>query len=674
MDQRTLDQLAPITFANKLAASPKNPPKYKKVIKNSDGSAIECADPRAIRALVALMNQHAVIGGAAAHWGGPSAFAEIMSALHALLFQDQAKAWHEKYNFINDAGHCENGIYALRSLYGFDGLGFNDLRLFRSIESKLTGHGESHLNPEGVLISNGPLGSGLPQAQGLALADRIVRNHRITICALSDGAAMEGEAKESFSAIPGLAAKGHLNPFLLLISDNNTKLSGRIDEDSFSMSNNFHALKEMGWDVKFVNDGHDLQEVYLNIEKALTQVGKDAAKPVALIFKTIKGKAVKATETSKSGGHGYPLKAYDLGLVNFIDEIYAGDAPEEFQDWAQEILESKLEGEKKPAAAIPSEKVQVGLSKAAIKAAKEGAPLFSISADLAGSTGIADFQKTFPNRWIDVGVAEANMISTAIGLSKSGFIPLVDTFAQFGVTKGNLPLTMATLSQAPVIALFSHTGFQDAADGASHQATTYFSATCSIPYTKVLSVSNSAEAEFFLTEAIRRFGLAKKAQKDQFNYVFFYGRENFPSHYEGGVQYQWGKSPVLTKGKDVVIVATGPTVAQALKAHDMLAQEGVSATVVNNIHVSDPDLDTLIPLLEKAQGRLLTVEDHQIKGGMGALLTHALTQRNIPLKVISLGIKDHFGQSAYQAQELYQKFGLSSADIARGCEDLMRRR
>ena len=87
------------------------------------------------------------------------------------MFKEKNKNWYDNYNFVNDAGHCENGIYALRANYSFDGLNFNDLKKFRSIESKLTGHGEAHLNPEGVFVSNGPLGSGLPQAQGLAMAD-----------------------------------------------------------------------------------------------------------------------------------------------------------------------------------------------------------------------------------------------------------------------------------------------------------------------------------------------------------------------------------------------------------------------------------------------------------------------------------------------------------------------
>ena len=117
--------------------------------------------PVATRALVALMDVHAVVGGAACHWGGPAAFAELNAAIHAQMFATTGRQWHEAFNYINDAGHAENGVYALRANYGFDGMTFEDLKGFRSVKSKLTGHGESHLNPEGVLMSNGPLSSSL---------------------------------------------------------------------------------------------------------------------------------------------------------------------------------------------------------------------------------------------------------------------------------------------------------------------------------------------------------------------------------------------------------------------------------------------------------------------------------------------------------------------------------
>ena len=134
----------------------------------------------------------------------------------------------------------------------------------------------------------------------------------------------------------------------------------------------------------------------------------------------------------------------------------------------------------------------------------------------------------YANRFQDLGVAESNMVSTGAGLSKAGLIPIVDTFGQFGVTKGNLPLTMSALSQAPVIAVFSHVGFQDAADGASHQATTYFAATSAIPHTVVIACSCADEAEALMYQAIKRIAHSRENGRDGESALFFVGRENYP--------------------------------------------------------------------------------------------------------------------------------------------------
>src|SRR6266850_360874 len=288
--------LAPFKLKSRLAGTPEQAPKYSVKVKNSQGQPVVLGDPRATRALVALMDVHAVNGGAACHWGGPAGFAEIMSAIHGILFSTPDRPWHEAYNFVNDAGHTENGVYALRANYGFDRMTFEDLKGFRGISSKLTGHGESHLNPEGVLLSNGPLGSSLPQAQGLAIADKVAKNDRVTICTISDGASMEGEAKEAFAAIPGLAAKDRVNPFVLIISDNDTKLSGRITKDSFSMQRTFAAMGALGWNVISVPNGHDLPAVYLYLEKALEQAKANPNYPVCVLVKTVKGYGIKTTE------------------------------------------------------------------------------------------------------------------------------------------------------------------------------------------------------------------------------------------------------------------------------------------------------------------------------------------------------------------------------------------
>ncbi len=666
--------LKPISIKSKLSSRPAGAPKYSVTIKNSAGGDVVLGCPDATRALVALMDVHAVHGGAACHWGGPAAFAEINTAIHGVLFGAGEGEWYDSYNFVNDAGHAENGVYALRANLGFDGMTFEDLKGFRGIHSKLTGHGESHINPEGVLLSNGPLSSSVPQAQGLAMADKTAGNDRVTIITVSDGASMEGEAKEAFAAIPGLAAKGRVNPFVMVVSDNNTKLSGRITDDSFDMQPTFAAMEVLGWNVIKVEDGHNLEGVYQSLESGIAAAKADPNKPVCLWVKTIKGYGVKATAESASGGHGFPLKGGHQ-VLDFVNEIYGGSAPEEFVTWANELdAEWQAKEEAKKAAggsSVAKSKVQAGLCKAAIQAAKDGYPVYSISCDVQGSTGISGFQKSFPDRFAEVGIAEANMVSVGAGYAKAGFIPIVDTFGQFGITKGNLPLTMAALSQAPVIAMFSHIGFQDAADGASHQATTYLAATSAIPHTVVVAPSCSNEAESLMYQAIKKYADDRAAGKDGESVIFFVGRENYPLDWVDGAEYPWGKAQVVQEGSDVCLIGSGTLFSKVVEAGNKLREEGINATVINNPFINQVDIDTIGEAVKKCQGRVVTIEDHQLTCGMGAQVSHALSRAGIPHNVKSHGIDGEFGQSAYMAEELYEKHGMVAKDVIASAKALI---
>jgi len=671
-----LDRLQPLAVKVRLAPTPKNPPKYAVKVRSRSGKEVVLADPRATRALVALMNTHAAHGGAASHWGGPAAFAEIVSAVHGIMFSVEGREWYEAYNFVNDAGHAENGIYALRANYGYGGLTFEDLKKFRSLETKLTGHGEAGVYPEGVLLSNGPLGSAFPQAEGLALADRIAGNDRVTIVVMSDGAAMEGEAKEAFASIPGLAARGKLNPFVLILSDNDTKLSGRISQDSFSMQPTFEAMATLGWHVIRVPNGHDLEAVYQAVEEGIETARSNPNKPVFIWVKTIKGYGVKSTMESPSGGHGFPLKGGEK-IVEFVSEIYDGQPPEEFLQWAQELrqeweqIQAAKAAKASGAPQVKAEKVQAGFARAMIRAAEEGLPVFSVSADLAGSTGTGGFQKKFPGRFVDMGVAEANMVSVGAGLAKHGYIPVVDTFAQFGITKGNLPLIMSALSEAPVIAVFSHIGLQDAADGASHQATTYLAATSAIPHTTVVVCSCSSEAEALMYEAIHRYAQARKEGKTPETVIFFVGRENYPERWTENPSYPWGKAQVWREGSDVVLIGCGILMGKALEAAEQLATSGIQATVINHPFVNRPDVETLRPWVERAQGRVVTIEDHQWNAGMAAQVIHALSCAGVPCRAKSIAIPGVFGRSAYVAEHLYQHFGMTTQALVQAAKDLL---
>lgn len=673
-----------------LAGTPAGPPAFAVEAPNASGGADALADPRAVRTLLALMNQHAVTGGAAAHWGGPAAFVEVMASLHGVMFRGGAGEWHERHNFVNDAGHCENGIYALRALYGFGGLSFGDLRGFRSLASPLTGHGEAHVYPEGVYVSNGPLGSGVGQAQGLAFADRVLGNRRATVCAVTDGACMEGEARECLASIPGLARRGRLNPFLLLVSFNDTKLSGRISEDSFTMEETFRALGPLGWDVVRVEGGNDLAEVHPAIDRALAGLGGGGggARPKALVFRTVKGRGVRSTEEARDGGHGHPLKARDPGLEGFLAELWGGDVPGVFAEWARELgppaaavpagpagpaVPAKLNG----AAGPPKEKVQAGIARALLRAGREGLPVVSLSSDLQFSTGAGAFHREFPERSLDLGVAESNMVSMGAGASKQGLVAVVDTFTQFGVTKGNLPLLMSALSKAPVVGLFSHAGFQAAADGASHQATTYIALTASIPSTVLVVCSCAREAEAYLGRALER--LAGRNGGDAESVLFFYGRERHPDRGEGGPSFEWGKPRLLADGGgggdggdggDGVIVACGPLVDKALRARELLAADGVRAAVVNHPFVNRVDTGFFGDLLARNNNRLVTLEDHQEVGGMGSILVTALARAGLHPQVRVLGVRGMIGRSAYQADHLYRAHGLDEEAVRRAFLEL----
>ncbi len=671
-----------LVYPNPLAGNP-GVPKFPATVKRADGGKETVACPVATRVMVALMDMNAVVGGAACHWGGPAALAEIMSAIHGIIFSP--KPWYQQFNFANDAGHTENGVYALKANYGFAGVTVNDLKAFRSITSKLTGHGESHVFPDGVMISNGPLGSSLPIAQGLAMADVLANHKRTTICVISDGAMMEGEAKESVSAIPGLAAKGLLAPFVMVVSDNNTKLSGRVDEDSFSMKPYFSSLEAQGWKIIKLENGNDLQAAYTAVESAVAAVEAHPTQPVAIWAKTVKGFGVASTVKSSSGGHGYPLGGGDITngkLRAFVDEINGGKPlAAEFEAWLKEIEASAAAKAAKAAAApapaasaapaVKKNKIQGGFPKAMIAAAEKGLPVVSVSADLQGSTGVAPFRAKFPQLSFEVGVAESNMASTAAGFSKQGYIPVIDTFVQFGATKGLLPITMGILSQSPVIAVFSHTGFQDAADGASHQGLYYLAATGSVPHLQQYCPATEEEADWAMGYAIDKFAKDRQAGHHPDAVLFFCGRENYPVTIKpAGVDYAWGKAMTVAdttagKSKNVVISANGSLVTHAMKAAEKLAADGIGAIVLNNATPNHPDVAGHKAALAKCGGKLVTVEDHQIVGGAGSMLLTALAAvDSLPTQVKVLGVKGEFGQSAYTADELYNKHGIGIAGIA----------
>ena len=172
-------------------------------------------------------------------------------------------------------------------------------------------------------------------------------------------------------------------------------------------------------------------------------------------------------------------------------------------------------------------------------------------------------------------------------------------------------------------------------------------------------------------QAIINFKNARLAGETPNSVVFFLGRENHPVSYVEGMNYDWNKANVLTTGSDVTIVAAGPMVGKALEASHLLKNQNINATVINHSFVNHVDIKTLKSSLLSTKGRLITIEDHQIIGGMGSMIVHALHTHGVDFKSKTLGIQGEFGQSAYKADQLYARFDLNAAGIVKAFNSMI---
>jgi transketolase len=153
--------------------------------------------------------------------------------------------------------------------------------------------------------------------------------------------------------------------------------------------------------------------------------------------------------------------------------------------------------------------------------------------------------------------------------------------------------------------------------------------------------------------------------------VFFVGRENYPLSWLPSAKYAWGRAQVLAEGTDVVLVGCGTLTGKVIEAGQALATQGIRATVINNPFVNRPDLETIGAAVRDCGGRLVTIEDHQVCAGMGAQLSHALSREGVAHRVISLGIEGEFGQSAYLAEQLYERHGLTTVKLIEAARRLL---
>ena len=288
---------------------------------------------------------------------------------------------------------------------------------------------------------------------------------------------------------------------------------------------------------------------------------------------------------------------------------------------------------------------------ALVELAKEHDDLVVLDADLAAATKTGIFKKEFPDRHIDCGIAEANMMGIAAGLSTCGKVPFASTFAMFAAGRAYEQIRNTIgYPHLNVKIGATHAGISVGEDGATHQCNEDIALMRTIPGMTIINPCDDIEAK-----------AAVKAAYDMEGPVYLrFGRLAAPVINKEDYKFELGKGVLLREGKDLTIVATGLMVSAALEAAEKLSADGVDAEVIN-IHTIKPLDEEIIIESAKKTGKVVTVEEHSVIGGLGSAVCDALSAK-LPTPVTKLGVNDVYGHSG-PAVELLKEFGLDGEGI-----------
>ena len=280
-----------------------------------------------------------------------------------------------------------------------------------------------------------------------------------------------------------------------------------------------------------------------------------------------------------------------------------------------------------------------------------------LDADLAGSTKTGMFQKAYPDRHFNCGIAEGNMMCVAAGLAATGLVPFASSFAMFAAGRAFEQIRNSIgYPHMNVKIGATHGGISVGEDGASHQCCEDFALMRSIPGMVIICPADAVEAE----------AAVKAAYAHQGPVYLRFGRLAVPVFHEEGFEFTIGKGEVMRDGTDVAIIANGLLVYEAVQAGEKLAEMGINAMIINMSTVKPIDEELVLEAARKC-GRIITCEEHSIVGGLGEAVCSFLSE-NLPTPVKRIGVQDVFGESGPAAQ-LLKKYGLCADNIVEVAKD-----
>ncbi|MCL2761156.1 MAG: transketolase [Desulfuromonadales bacterium] len=571
------------------------------------------------------------------HTGGSLSAIDIITVLYFYKMRHNPSnpKWPERDRFILSKGHAAPALYVALAETGY--FPKEDLMTLRQLGSHLQGHPDSKGTP-GVEVCTGSLGQGLSMANGIALGLRLAESDSRVYALLGDGELQEGQVWEA------AMAGGHykLDNLCIFIDSNGLQIDGEV-----SKIINVEPIKEkflaFGWNVLEI-DGNNVEEIIGALDKAETIKGK----PTAVVAHTVKGKGVSFFE-NKASYHGVtPSDEEFPRALECLGEVCEFKKP----------VVAETSNVSKPAT-NNMVATRDAYGEALAELGSENESVVVLDADLSGSTKTAVFGKKFPDRFFNMGIAEANMIGTAAGFAADGKIPFASTFAIFATGRAWEQVRQSVAyPKANVKVVATHSGVTVGEDGGSHQSVEDIAIMRAVPNMTVIVPADGTETKKAIKAVAAYNGPV---------YVRL-GRSKVPTIFGDDYSFAIGKGVQLRDGNSLTFVTTGLMTAHALTAADMLEKKGISARVVHIATVKPLD-NELIIRAAKETGAIITAEEHSVIGGLGGAVAELLAE-HCPVPLKRVGIYDRFGLSG-KSEELLKYFKLMPEDLVEAADELM---
>lgn len=606
-----------------------------------------------IELLKGIANQlriHSINETTAAGSGHPTSCCSAADVVATLFFghmkfDPKNPRYYNNDRFILSKGHAAPLLYAAWAETGF--IPVEELSKLRTFGSDLEGHPTPRL--PFVDVATGSLGQGLSVGVGMALAARLDKLDYNTYVLLGDGEIAEGSVWEAAS----LAGVNKLNNLIAIVDDNRL---GQSEPTAFGHDTDVYAKRfgAFGWRVEVI-DGHDIEEIV----EVLQGVGLDD-KPLVIIAKTYKGAGISFLQ-DKDGWHGKPLNKEEAAkaIAELQPTAKTGigvpiHAPTQLPEPKNVAPENYPAPDYKIGDKIATREAY---GNALLRIGETDLRIVALDGDTKNSTYADKFFKKFPERSTECFIAEQNMVGVATGFGTRGKVPFASTFACF-LGRAFDQIRVAGISKSNLKLVGSHVGVSIGEDGPTQMALEDLAAMRAIVGSTVLYSADAVATEKLVEQMARGEGV----------YFLRTSRPKTPVIYNNDEQFPVGGAKILRQnsGDKVTVAAAGVTLFEALKAADILKNEGIGITVIDAYSIKPLGKKEILAAAQKTNNTVITVEDHYPEGGIGDAVAGELSGDGIKVHKLAVNGLPRSGK----AEELLAHFGIDAAGIVKKVKSL----